>query len=398
MIPFELRSPETGEVLKADTPHSLRDASSGARWPVIDGIPYLRTNRAELVDRTLKLLDAGEGGLALEGLLADQDDWWNGPAADPLDLHALVRDHAKLTLRDAVRLLGWGRVGDYFLNRWSDPTYLAGLTLLEAHWNDPICVFEFACGIGHYLREFASRGVKVAGADVVFAKLWVARHWVVGKGPQQGAQWVCFDAGSPHWPVPGAPVDLVVCNDAFYFLDDKAGILDCLRQNAGDDGWLALSHIHNSDRPGFSAGRAVSAVDIDELFPDGLVYDDAELTLALVQKRAPSPRSPFDLKQCEAFSVVAGPGMRPAPRPVIDGITLPLKGRTLRLNPLYAPVPAGGYAIHWPSERYEAEYAAQATYPMQSDGPETLVWDGSDAAGQEKRVRIREFVDLPERW
>lgn len=161
---------------------------------------------------------------------------------------------------------------------------------------------------------------------------------------------------------------------------------------------MALSHIHNSDRPGFSAGRAVSAVDIDELFPDGLVYDDAELTLALVQKRAPSPRSPFDLKQCEAFSVVAGPGMRPAPRPVIDGITLPLKGRTLRLNPLYAPVPAGGYAIHWPSERYEAEYAAQATYPMQSDGPETLVWDGSDAAGQEKRVRIREFVDLPERW
>ncbi|RZK96981.1 MAG: methyltransferase type 11, partial [Methylobacterium sp.] len=43
MIPFDLRSPETGEPLKADTPHSLREAESGARWPVIDGIPYLRT-------------------------------------------------------------------------------------------------------------------------------------------------------------------------------------------------------------------------------------------------------------------------------------------------------------------------------------------------------------------
>ncbi|NEU12447.1 class I SAM-dependent methyltransferase [Methylobacterium sp. BTF04] len=394
MIPFMLHSPETGEPLKADTPHSLREAESGARWPVIDGIPYLRTNRADLVRQTLKLLDTGERGLALEGLLADQDDWWTGPPADPLDLHELVRDNAKLTLRDAVRLLGWGRVGDYFVNRWSDPTYLAGLALLEAHWNDPVCVFEFACGIGQYLREFALRGIKVAGADVVFAKLWVARHWVVG--PK--AQFVCFDAGSAHWPIPEAPVDLVVCNDAFYFLDGKAEVLDCLRQNAGDDGWLALSHIHNSDCPGFSAGRAVSALDIDELFPDGLVYDDAELTRALVEKRAPSPRAPLDLKQCEAFSVVAGPGMRPAPRPILDGITLPRKGAKLRLNPLYVPEPGGGYAIHWPSERYEAEYAARATYPMHSAGPETLDWAGGENTPEATRVRVREFVDLPERW
>ena len=29
MIPFDLRSPETGEPLKPDTAHSLRDAKSG---------------------------------------------------------------------------------------------------------------------------------------------------------------------------------------------------------------------------------------------------------------------------------------------------------------------------------------------------------------------------------
>jgi hypothetical protein len=229
---------------------------------------------------------------------------------------------------------------------------------------------------------------------VVFAKLWVARHWVVGAK----AQFVCFDAGSAHWPIPEAPVDLVVCNDAFYFLDGKAEVLDCLRQNAGDDGWLALSHIHNSDCPGFSAGRAVSALDIDELFPDGLVYDDAELTRAMVEKRAPAPRAPLDLKLCEAFSVVAGPGMRPAPRPILDGITLPREGTQLRLNPLYVADPNGGYSIRWPSERYEAEYAARATYPMHSAGPETLDWVGGENTPQAARVRDREFVDLPERW
>ncbi|MCJ2128998.1 class I SAM-dependent methyltransferase [Methylobacterium sp. E-045] len=394
MIPFDLLSPQTGHALKADTPHSLRDVVTNARWPVVDGIPYLRTGRDELVAATLALLDGDQHDLALEGLLADQDDWWTGPPADPLDLHALVRDRNKASLRDAVRCLGWGRVGDYFLHRWTDPTFLAGLTLLEAHWNDPLCVFEFACGIGHYLREIQARGVKVAGADVVFAKLWVARHWVVG----ETAQFVCFDAGSPHWPIPGAPVDLVVCNDAFYFLDDKPAVLECLRQNAGDDGWLVLSHIHNSERPGFSAGRAVSADEIEELFPDALVYDDDELTRALVEKRAPSPRRPADLRHVEAFSVVAGAGMRPAPRAILDGLTLPSEGTSLRLNPLYEPDPAGGYTIAWPSERYEAEYAPRVTYPSHSDGPEILDWVGGEQSPHEDRVRRREFVDLPERW
>ncbi len=393
MIPFDLLSPETGHPLKADGAHALRDVESGQRWPVIDGIPYLRTGRARLVEVMLEALDAGRADEALILLLADQDDWWTGPPADPDDLRRLVAERENVTLRQAVDLLGWGRVGDYFVNRWSDPTYLAGLSLLEAHWNEPACAFELACGIGHYLRELRRRGVKVAGGDVVFAKLWVARHWVVGAS----AQFVCFDATSPHWPIAEAPVDLVICNDAFYFLDDKPGVLACLRKTAGDEGWLAISHIHNSGRPGFSAGKAISSAEVEELFPDALVYDDAELTRALVEARAPQPQEPGHLKTCEAFSVVAGPGMRPAPRAVIDGITLPPADAQLHLNPLYAPED-GGFAIRWPSERYEAEYATQATYPLHSAGPKAIEWEGKPDAPEVERVRRREYVDLPERW
>ncbi len=393
MIPFSLVSPSTGHPLKPDAPHALRDAETGERWPVIDGIPYLRIGREALVERVLAHLDAGEADEALCALLADQDDWWNGPPADPADLMALIRDRKTASLREAVHRLGWGRVGDYFLHRWSDPTYLAGLALLEAHWNDPICVFEFACGIGHYLRELARRGCKVSGADVVFAKLWVARHWVVG----EKAQFVCFDAGSEHWPIPGAPVDLVVCNDAFYFLDDKARVLEALRQMAGDEGWLALSHIHNRDCPGFSAGKAVAVEDIAELFPDALVYDDGELTRALEETRAPIPHEVADLRDCEAFSLVAGPGMRPAPRSVVDGLTLPKAWTSLSLNPLYVPE-GNDYAIHFPSERYEAEYGPRVTYPLRSPGPERMTFGGGIDAPETSRVRTREFVDLPERW
>ncbi|UMY15989.1 class I SAM-dependent methyltransferase [Methylobacterium organophilum] len=394
MIPFDPLSPTTGNRLKADGPHILKDGGTGERWPVIDGIPYLRVGRDELVAHTLAAIDKGATEEALIGLLADQDDWWNGPAADPDSLHRLVADRTRATLREAVDLLGWGRVGDYFVNRWTDPTYLAGLSLLEAHWNEPACVFELACGIGHYLREMLRRGCKVAGGDVVFGKLWVARNWVVGPD----AQLLCFDAASPHWPVPAASVDLALCNDAFYFLDDKARVLECLRHTAGEEGWLALSHIHNSGCPGFSAGKAVSASEIEELFPDGLVYDDAELTQALVEARAPHPREPNALKTCEAFSLVAGPGMRPAPRAVLDGITLPPADAHLRLNPLYVPDSGGGFAIRWPSERYEAEYADRVTYPLRSHGPDAIIWDGDLQAAEAERIRRREFVDLPERW
>ena len=96
--------------------------------------------------------------------------------------------------------------------------------------------------------------------------------------------------------------------------------------------------------------------------------------------------------------MVAGPGMRPAPRPVIDGITVPRPGRTLRLNPLFVSEGGAEHAIRWPSERYEAEYAARATYPSTYAGPDSLDWQGDLDSPEADRVRDRTYVDLPERW
>jgi SAM-dependent methyltransferase len=388
VIPFPLRSPATGGPLKADTRHSLAGAA-GERWPVIDGIAYLRTGRDDLVREVLGHLDAGRRDEALVLLLAEQDDWWTGPPADPDQVAELVENRESLSLRRAVDLLGWARVGDYFVHRWSDPTYLAGLALLEAHWNRPRCVFELACGIGHYLRELQIRGFEVSGGDVVFAKLWVARHWIL----ERPAQLVCFDAAA-GWPIEGAPVDLVMCQDAFYFLEPKPEILQCMRKTAGEEGWLVVGHIHNADRPGHSAGSPVSAEEIEELFPDGLVYDDAELTRSVVEGRAPVPRPPHELRDVEAFSVVFGPGMRPAPRACRDGLLLPPAGAGLVRNPLYVEEPGGGARIAWPSARYADEYAPRATYPQTTDAPERAPM-GPEV---EAAARRRELVHLPERW
>src|SRR6185437_9371818 len=51
----ELVSPETGAALRADSDHSLTDGDT--RWPVFEGIPYLRAGREEVRDAALAALD-----------------------------------------------------------------------------------------------------------------------------------------------------------------------------------------------------------------------------------------------------------------------------------------------------------------------------------------------------
>ncbi len=395
-----LTSPTSGAPLSPDGVDTLREPD-GRRWPVIDGIPYLRTGRNALVAQALDRLDAGDRAGALTALLADQDDWWTGPAPNTADLARLVIEADSLTLRGAMGLLGFGRVGDYFAHRWSDPTYLAGLALIEAHRApETRSAFELACGIGHYGREFLRRSVCYTGADVVFAKLWLARHWVAG--PE--AQLVCFDAASP-WPLAEKAFDLVLCQDAFYFLEPKHEILGRLRDLTAADGRLLVGHIHNREADNHSAGSAVSAEELTRFFPDGTIYDDAELTQATVEGRAPVLAAPDHLRRIEAFAVACGgDGVS---RAVVDGYAIPPDNTDLQVNPLYeAPEPAESSVtlpyeeklpiqrelhIRFPSDRYAAEYGPLATYPLRF-APHR------DETSRRDAIRRRALVDLPERW
>jgi SAM-dependent methyltransferase len=378
------RSPISGLPLHADTPWSLSDGRS-ERWPVVDGIPYLRVGREALVRDALAWLDAGRPDEALVLLLADHDDLWNGAPADPQRLRLLVRDRESLTFREAMGHLGFDGVGVYNAHRWTDPTFLAGLALLEAHWPDPApgTAFELACGAGHYLRELCRRGVKATGADLVFAKLWLARHWIAGAT----AELICFDASAP-WPTGRETYDLVLCQDAFSFLDNKPAVVEALRAMAGR-GWVAVGHVKNADWPGLVTRGAVTAACIEKLFPRGVVYDDAELTRALVQSRAPQPALARDLKRAEAFSLVFGPGLHCTPHSLCGGLALPPDGALLRRNPLYQ-----GSLIRWPTERYREEFQPRATYPLRTDAPEFAPCGPAVA----QAARRRELVDLPERW
>lgn len=368
-----LKSPVTGRTLAYDTPHSL--VASGERWPVVDGIPYLRTDSEGLVAVALDHLDAGCPDDALVALLTDQDAWWAGPATDLSELKRLVRGRDTLSLREAMALLRLGPVADYFAYRWSDPTYLAGLALLEAHHDDAGSAFELACGIGHYLRDLTRHGTACVGADVVFAKCWLAKNWVA-----PDAEYVVFDAAA-GWPIADARFDLVMCHDAFYFLPDQTIVAARLRAACASGGTLAISHMHNADHAGGAQGPALSVADWAALFPDAQVYDERALLLALMTQTIPAPTGWVANPAVEAWSLVQGAG---PPQPVSGGVAMPPADAVLRRNPLLGD----DSAVHWPSPHYHDEYGAGCFWAIPADARPFAADD----------VRVRRLVDLPERW
>ena len=380
---MRLWSPVSGRELRADRPWSLTDGAE--RWPVVEGIPFLRADRRALAEAALGALDRGEVQAATVMLLADQDNWARTPPAAEEARWRVVREAGVLRFREAMELLAFGAVGTYFAHRWSDPTFLSGLALAEAHGGDGP-VLELACGAGHFLREFlraapgAGGDAAVVGGDIVFAKLWLARRFVA-----PGAELVCFDAAE-RWPFADGAFGTVFCHDAFYFLPRKAHVAGEMRRVAR--GPVLVGHAHNALVDNLSAGEPMAPGAYAALFGGARLYDDRELTAALVEGRAPVEAVAEALAGAPAVSMAVAAG---AARAVVGGVAVPPAGAVLRRNPLYE-----SGRVRWPSARYETEYGGLATYPAEACGPERAV-AGVDPA-VDALARRRVLVDLPASW
>lgn len=382
-----LVSPVNGQPLVPEGRGVLGDGER--RWPVVAGIAWLRSGHDELRERAVRLLDRGDPVGAAVLLLADTDDWWDRPAPAPARLRAALN---AATLRRAVRLLGMGRVGTYFLHRWSDPTWLAVLALTQRHPPGDRPVLELACGAGHLLRELTLRGHRdVTGIDIVFAKLWLARRFVAPT-----ARLICADVVD-RWPVASSGSAYVACHDALYFLAEKERVVRQARAYAGE-GSVVLGHCHNALVPGVGTGLPLDPAGWEALLPGAVCYDDAELTAALLDRRTPLPDGVERLAGSPAMALVSS-GRVDAVGADDRGIVFgePMVGRALRVNPLYRDG-----RLRWPGERWRAEYHAAATYlPARVDVPERVLADA--AAGRStfevrELVRTRVLLDLPDQW
>ncbi|CAL9610556.1 hypothetical protein SUDANB58_05626 [Streptomyces sp. enrichment culture] len=381
-----LISPGNGCPLRPCGPGLLSDGER--RWPVVAGIPWLRTGRETLRERAVRRMEEGDPDGAALVLLADADDWWDGPALSPGALRAAL---GAATLREAVTLLGLGRVGTYFLHRWSDPTWLAVLALTARHSPGGLPVLELACGAGHLLRELGLRGHRdLTGIDVVFAKLWLARRFVAPR-----ARLVCADVTAP-WPLlpPGRPAH-VVCHDALYFLPRKEEVVRRALAYA-DGGGVVLGHCHNSLVPGPVGGLPLDPAGWCALLPGAVCYDDADLTRALLARTPPRSRTAGELAGCQAMALVSAPPPPPWHGPLSPD--RPVPGRPLRPNPLYHDG-----LLHWPTDRWRDEYgaAARAYLPERIALPPAVLADaraGRLTPEVADLARRRVLLDLPEQW
>ncbi|GEO37337.1 hypothetical protein SAE02_14850 [Skermanella aerolata] len=377
-----LLSPTTGKPLRKDGPGVLTDGTE--RWPVLAGIPYLRTGRRELRDAALAAIDRGDERGALALLLRDQDDWARIAPPSLDEAACLADDIDGLTLRQAMERLNFGPVAHYFAHRWSAPTFLSALGLLETNWTDPPLVLELACGIGQILREVAAHGIAAAGIDVVFSKLWLARHFLLPDAPL-----VCADvtAGLPLELPEGAAI---LCHDAFYFMPEQERIAASLMAGAGERGSVLIGHAHNIRFEHGIAGRPRTPEEYAALFPGCRLYDDAELA------HGPAlARTPQELAAVEAVSLAWRAGGI-GPTSPID-FHLPLAGTPLRLNPLLTR-DSGRLRPAWPTPAFAREYA-NATY-LEIDLPREDQLSGrvGDDPLTDDLARRRILLNLPERW
>jgi SAM-dependent methyltransferase len=387
-------SPTSGGVLMAAAEHALRD-DGGERWPVIAGIPYLRVGREALIGRMLRRLDDGDEHGALLLALADQDDWDESPAPRRSECDAASRAS---TLRAAMERLGFGPVGTYLAYRWSDPTFVSGLGLLDAATRDACRVFELGCGAGHFLRELRTRGIAAVGGDVVFAKLWLARRFVA-----PDAELVCFDAAAP-FPAADASADLCLCHDALHYLPDCEHAVAEMRRIGGR---VLVGHAHNAAVANLSPGAPLAVAEYAALAPDAEFYDDAALARAATWGLAAAPIRAEQLADVAAVAFVTpapcAPTPTPTPTATRGAFSVPPLGARLRLNPLLSAEPGepASVSVRWPSPRYEQEYAALSDYLRDVPPLPRSLLDacrfGADARVDEL-ARRRVLLDLPEAW
>ena len=372
---MELISPHNGKPLTHYAPNLLSDGE--LRWPVVDGIAYLRPKHS-VREAAVALLQQDQHQEALAILLQDQDPFAPLPPPSTETMRELI-ENQNLSLRIALQMLNYGPVADYFAYRWATPTYLSGLVLLQLTVRALQPVVEIACGMGHFLRTLEANGVTTVGVDLVFSKLWLARRYLKIQGTL-----VCGDTTA--LPLRSQQPTTVFCHDAFYFFKDKEAILAALRTLAAG-GPLALGHVHTNAIDHGVAGTLRSAEAYGQMADTrARFYDDRALTAAWLAQQAPSAQPISHLTSAEAVAWIEG-----EPRSSLFPLDRP--AAPLSRNPLLAP----DGSVRWPTERFRDEYAADSAY-LQEGASLAEGRKAPDAEEQARLFRNRILLDLPSAW
>lgn len=377
-------SPKNGQKLHQVAEHLYFDGEH--YWPYIDHILYAR-DKDNIRLPAVEQIKNGNTEEALRILLTDQDPFAPLPPPNATALRKLTGSK-KLRLNEAMRLLNYGGVADYFAHRWTTPTFLTGLSLLQMTLKRGYPLIDVACGIGHFLRTAEANGTKAIGLDLVFSKLWIARQYMNIRGPL-----ICTDIST----LSCLSVDfstVVYCHDAFYFFKDKESILRDMRALA-QDGNVIVGHAHTDQENEYTNGFPLSYSEYDAIAHSKSRWftDEALLEIWFSQQTNPQIRiSKKQLSSAKALSWIEG---------TIDKNIHPLSkyAGVLSLNPMLRTNSEQVY-IDWPSDSFKNEYRSDINYILDNlNTVEPLtVPEKLSEHEQQHYFKKRILLDIPELW
>jgi hypothetical protein len=336
-------------------------------FPVVAGIPV---KMADDTTRTaMHQLEAGDADGALHtllGLEGERTGRFRRFVDDMNDVGGDVPRRTPATYREGVRILSLDAEAEYFVYRFSDPTFrVARAVLLAAGAGQrPGRYIDLCGGSGHLTRSLVSDQPAVL-ADVYFWKLWLARQFVAPH-----CEPVCCDANHPL-PFARATFSIVALSDAFPYIWHKRLLADEMMRLAGDTGTIVMPHLHSALGENFTAGMPLTPAAYHNLLePHGpRLFRDSELLEEVLDGYV-------DLSRDEPASALAGepalvvvasrdesifrrtdvPFALPAPDAVI-------------VNPLYRVERRGDVSVlplTFPTPEDEVEFAAAKRYLPES--------------------------------
>ena len=352
-------------------------------FPIVDGIPALIANDASR--EAIHALEAGNRDGARHILL-------NLDENRATELSKQLSNNETPTYRELLPLLNEDAETEYFLYRFSDPTYRVSAATVQAvlaQHEDTAPILDLCGGSGHLthtLMKYRPSHQTVL-ADLHFWKLWLASRVVARRAVP-----VCCDANNPLPFVDGL-FSTILLSDAFPYIWNKRLCAGEMIRTASTDGIIIMPHLHNARGDNISAGDTLTAEAYCGLFKSKhpKLFDDTHLLNDLLVHRnvdLTKHLSPSEIGTTASLTLIAS-----QQRLNFEQIGTPPTSSLdceLVINPLYRVDYQDGHSCltrEFPNEDYELEYSQSKRYL-----PGRVVVDG-DLRGKINAASIGEHLE-----
>jgi SAM-dependent methyltransferase len=152
-----------------------------------------------------------------------------------------------LTFQNTLGILSPEAEGEYFLYRFSDPTFLVSDGVVRTMGRGAASdaekyLLDLCGGTGHLTRTLCSINDQstVILADFSFWALWLAKEFIA-----PSCQPICCDANQ-SLPFEGNAFSLVFCSGAFEYIWSRRSLAQETIRLVGHEGAVIVSHAHNA--------------------------------------------------------------------------------------------------------------------------------------------------------